>query len=182
MHNSDDKKLKKRYSWIWLLLFVAMAAAIGYRLLLVGVAPIVIADNDEMIFDDFGFALVSQKWTDEIRAASGESIKADGRFLIVVLRTSNHAILVDFKVDPARFVIDTNAGQRISISPAAQPFVDEFGTEMTSLAGGASSDRKFVFDVPKDAENLKLRVVFGGRFVEIADWFLLGDRYFKISP
>ncbi len=125
--------------------------------------------------DDFGFTMTGQQWVSEIKDAEG-MVEPNGKFLILTVHVANHAKRVDFTFDPNQIVVESDDGRRFLLSHLGQAAQDPHGEQKTTLAAGDSCDRDIVFDIPTNANNLRMRVIFGGRFGEVLEWLFFGDR------
>jgi hypothetical protein len=177
-----EKNNRKKSGLVWIgwVIGLVVLSAICLRFTLVGWKPVRIATGQELMVDDFGFTIESQRWSDEIPEADA-IIKPDGVFLILSFAVFNHAKRVDFTFDPHQVVVEDNGGRRFRLSTDGQAAVDSMAESRSVLAAGQSCRRSLVFDIPDDAENLRARMLFGGRLSEIADWLIYGDRYFLLA-
>lgn len=115
----------------------------------------------EIRYDDFWFAAVSAR-----RApAAGTRAPASGLFLIVTLRVSNRAKVVDFRFRTESALLVDERGREWRPSPeataalrAAEGREDPFATE---LAHGESREGELVYDVPADLRGPQLRLSWG---------------------
>ena len=100
--------------------------------------------------------------------------------MIVKLRCSNQNDNVDFEFRLEQFAIDWNRN-RYRVARDAQEHIVEHGMDTTRVTGGENAHRKFLFDVPTDAQEMKLRVILGGTLGAIVDYLNLGDRFIKLK-
>jgi uncharacterized protein DUF4352 len=120
----------------------------------------------EIRYDDFRFAALSAR-----RApAAGTLAPENGLFLIVTLRVSNRAKVVDYRFrTESAVLVDGRGGEwrpsaeATAALRAAEGKGDPFATE---LAPGESREGEFVYDVPADLRRPELRFSWGGSVAE----------------
>ncbi len=174
----ESKPKQITYRWFWYL-FLIGALLLIVRCGIVATQVQAIGMGQELMADDFGFTVVGMERLSQISQA-GEVVKPSGQFAVINLQVANHAQRVDFHFDPSIVIMEDEIGQRYRLAQGPQNLIDEYATSINTLAAGENCRRKIVFDIPMDVGHPKLRIAFGGRIGEIADWLLYGNRWLEI--
>ncbi len=127
----------------------------------------------EIVYDDFGFAVLEHR----TEAKIGDAVPR-GTFHVVRLEVRNHAKRVDYELDAHRPVLFDEQGHEYEISADGQRALDATSTSprRSAIGPGESYVSDLVFDAPEGARDLRLRVSWGGKFVDVVDDVVCGSR------
>lgn len=144
--------------------------------------------GEEIRYDDFGFT-VARVTKSQTVGSRERLVRAYGTFWIVDLEIKNHARRVSYRMDShVPRLVDEN-GREIPVSGRGQSALDaqqypEEGNDTmkpTSVGPGERLVTTLVFDVPDDAGDARLKLVFGGSIGEMLDYVFLGRRRFALN-
>lgn len=170
---------------------VSLGVLLGTLALFGGVAYVrqdrLVNVGEEIRYDDFGFTVAAVKQTETI-GPKGRQVHAYGMFWIIDLAVENHARRVSYRMDSHVPLLVDEAGREIPVSGRGQsaleavrdPVFGDDAMKQTGLGPGDHLVTTLVFDVPEDAGNVRLKLVFGGRIGEVLDYVFLGERRFAL--
>lgn len=170
---------------------VAVLVLGGIVVLLAGIKSIrqnrLVNVGEEILYDDFGFTVAKVTKSDTV-GAKERRVRAYGTFWIVDLEVRNHARRVSYRMDSHVPRLVDEGGREIPVSGRGQSALDaqrypEEGNDTlkpTSLGPGDRLVSTLVFDVPDDAGDVRLKLVFGGKIGEVLDYVFLGRRRFSL--
>ncbi|MFN0006828.1 MAG: DUF4352 domain-containing protein [Planctomycetota bacterium] len=144
--------------------------------------------GEEIRYDDFGFTVAKVTKTGAV-GSKERLVRAYGTFWVLDLEIKNHARRVSYRMDSHVPWLVDEAGREIPVSGRGQSALDaqlfpEEGNDTlkpTSLGPGDSLVSTLVFDVPDDAGDVRLKLVFGGTIGEMLDFVFLGRRRFALN-
>ena len=170
---------------------IALGVLLGALTLVSGVAFLrqdrLVNVGEEILYDDFGFTV--QAVTKAKAVGSKERlVRAYGTFWVVDLEVENHARRVSYRMDSHVPRLVDEQGREIPVSGRGQSALDaqrnpELGNDAVKPSSLGPGDRlvtTLVFDVPDDAGNARLKLVFGGKVGEVLDYVFLGERRFAL--
>jgi hypothetical protein len=156
---------------------LAILALLNRRTQIVGL-------NQEIQFDDFGFAALGTRQAETV-GASANAARAQGVYEIVTMRVVNHALRVDFTFDKATVVLVDEQGNEYHWSADAQRAFDATRARNELCAepipAGASCVTDVVFDVPATARIAQVRIS-GGAVGDVLDIIFYGKRRIALPP
>lgn len=170
---------------------IALAILLGTLTLVSGVAYLrqnrLVNVGEEILYDDFGFTVDSVKKAKTV-GSKDRPVRAYGTFWVVDLEVENHARRVSYRMDSHAPRLVDEAGREIPVSGRGQSALDaqrdpEFGNDAVKPSSLGPGDRlvtTLVFDVPDDAGDVRLKLVFGGTVGEVLDYVFLGERRFAL--
>lgn len=172
----------KSMAWRWLLLGVMLVCVLGLLFVSLARHDVLAPPGQEIVWDDFGFALEGVSESTEV-GPPGERVRPKGRFVVVHLRTTNHAQRVDYDLAGHTPLLESESGARWSPDPAATSALRrELGLAApTSIAPGAKDVSPFVYDVPAGSVPVRVRITWGGDALQTLDLILFGDRALAIE-
>jgi hypothetical protein len=143
--------------------------------------------GEEILYDDFGFTVLGVEKLKSV-GPPGRNVHAYGTFWVVDLEVRNHARRVSYHVDSHVPLLVDGSGREIPVSGRGQAAFDaghgaaatDDGTKLSSLGPGDHLVTPLVFDVPDDAGDVRLKLVFGGAVGEVLDYVFLGNRRFRL--
>jgi hypothetical protein len=143
--------------------------------------------GEEILYDDFGFTVESVVQSKAV-GSKDRLVRAYGTFWIVDLEIVNHARRVSYRMDSHVPRLVDEAGREIPVSGRGQSALDaqrdpEQGNDAVKPSSLGPGDRlvtTLVFDVPDDAGDVRLKLVFGGKVGEVLDYVFLGERRFVL--
>lgn len=166
----------------WAAARAIMLALVGYALLytlaIVAVAELTpqrtIPMGQPQSFDDWRIAVASASQTDTL-TADGQSVTAQGRFLVVTLRVTSTAKRVSQREQIADVYLLDSAGRRYEVSDPGQNALIDAGQSGqlldTLIDPGGSFTHTVAFDTPADATGFAI-VIAHDAFPGIA---IIGD-------
>lgn len=170
---------------------IALGVLLGALTLVSGVAFLrqdrLVNVGEEILYDDFGFTV--QAVTKAKAVGSKERlVRAYGTFWVVDLEVENHARRVSYRMDSHDPRLVDEQGREIPVSGRGQSALDaqrdpEMGNDAVKPSSLGPGDRlvtTLVFDVPDDAGDVRLKLVFGGKVGEVLDYVFLGERRFSL--
>jgi hypothetical protein len=166
---------------------LAIGAALLVVLSLCGILALLRRDQsakigEEVRYDDFAFRVLGVRRIDAI----GTLAAPVGRELLVVrLEVENKARRVDYELDKHGVRIEDAAGNRTLPDEAwtrALALEAHAPPRPGALHPGETFATDIVFEVPADSTRLRLRIVWGGEFLEGLDELVSGDRTFTLLP
>jgi hypothetical protein len=168
--------------------FVVVGLSIG-TIGVVGLLALVRHDvavpfGGEILWDDFGFGVVSARTASEL-GTEEHLVHPHGVFVIVGLKVSNHAQRVDYGTSKHTAVLHDSTGNEYRVDPWAQ---SALGSEPgrpnrapARLAAGESCVTELVYDVPSSASGFYLKISWGGELVDAVDAVVFGDRRIEVA-
>ena len=144
--------------------------------------------GEEILYDDFGFTVAKVTKSDTVGPRE-RRVRAYGTFWIVDLEVRNHARRVSYRLDSHVPLLVDEGGREIPLSGRGQSALDaqqnpvdgNDAMKPTSLGPGDRLVTTLVFDVPEDAGDVRLKLVFGGKIGEMLDYVFLGRRRFALN-
>ncbi|MCY2959708.1 MAG: hypothetical protein NTY35_06040 [Planctomycetota bacterium] len=164
-------------TWRWTLIGGAVVLVLGLSVATLLRHDVLAPRGKEILWDDFGFALEDVSKVAEVGSA-GEILRPAGQFVVVRLRTTNHAQRVDYDLASHVPILENAAGDHWAPDPAATSALRrELGVGAVSgIAAGEVDVSPFVFDLPLGVEPARVRITFGGEALQMLDLVLFGDR------
>jgi hypothetical protein len=136
--------------------------------------------GQEIEIDDFAFAALGSGQAKRVGA-----LDAAGIFYTVEFRVSNNAKRIGFTFRPDTAVLVDGNGTEYHVSePARSAWFSATGEPdacARELKPGEVCVTTLVFDVPASARAPYLKMSFGGRFFEIADALMYGNRVIQLK-
>lgn len=144
--------------------------------------------GEEILYDEFGFTVAKVTKSDMV-GPKERRVRAYGTFWIVDLEVKNHASRVSYRMDSHDPRLVDARGHEIPVSGRgqsaldAQMYPDEGNDTVkpTSLGPGDRLVTTLVFDVPDDAGDARLKLVWGGKIGEVLDYVFIGRRRFALN-
>ena len=134
--------------------------------------------NVPIRFDDFAFTVVAA------RKDVGEGLPEGRAHYVVTLRVANRAKRVDFRFREEDVVLIDAAGREYRVSPAAQRAHEAANGQIDPtakpLAAGTVVLKDLIFDVPRDVEQPRMRVMPGGPVGNVLETVFFGRKQFKL--
>jgi hypothetical protein len=136
-------------------------------------------------YDDFFFTVEDASRlpapAEPVRARPGEPGAGDADYLVRI-KVENRAKRVPFQFSGQFFVFVDPAGNRPMIRPSAErsPSGDLSPPALYVLQAGESRSVDYVFSLPGDLKDLRLRVMTGGPVGDFLDWLLFGRKEFQL--
>ncbi|MBI5362290.1 MAG: DUF4352 domain-containing protein [Planctomycetes bacterium] len=131
----------------------------------------------EIVHDDFGFRV---ECVDSEHTLADGAVYPAGRFLVVHLAITNHAKRVPFALDTWTPVLVDGTGRVFEPHARAQAALASEVGEAAEFAGsierGTSITKLAVYDVPKDARDLRLEIHWGGALVNLLENLIFGEK------
>lgn len=168
---------------------VVIVGLVIATVLVVGLISVVrhdetVGPGGEIRWDDFGFGVVNSRTVTELGPVE-HRVHARGMFHVVSLKVANHAQRVDYDMSKHTPVLFDAAGNEYRVDPAAQAALEtELGDARrvpARIAAGESCVTEFVYDVPAVAQDLHLKISWGGEFIDTVDFVLFGDRRIAVA-
>ena len=133
--------------------------------------------GEELVSDDFGFRIAGVRETPSITNPTGR-LAAEGVFCVVALTVANHAVGVPYRMDQHHAILCDAAGRKYLVARTAQEALErgECVPRRAVLEPGEECTEEIVFEIPRDARELSLRISWGGPLVDAAEYVVFGDR------
>ena len=143
--------------------------------------------GEEIRYDDFGFTVEDVTRT-KVVGSRDRQVRAYGTFWVVELLVENHARRGRYRMSSHLPRLVDERGHEFAVSERGQAALDaqrlpelgEEGMKPSSLGPGDRHVTTLVFDVPDDAGDVRLKLVFGGKVGEVLDYVFLGQRRFAL--
>ncbi len=134
-------------------------------------------------FDDFDFT-VEQASPLSGTAGPSEAQRPAGDFAdyVVRMRVDNRARRVPFTFSGQSFAFADLTGKHPRMRPSAElsPSGERLPPASRTLQAGESATVDYVFSLPPDHEDLRLRVLSSGPVGDLLEWLLFGTKQFKL--
>ena len=143
-----------------------------------------VAPGQEIRYDDFAFAVQESRALESL-GEDPSAPRAQGVFQLVTLSLVNHASRVDCRLADFTPLLVDAAGVDHAVDEDALRFLAERRGSADPCAGavpaGASCTTELVFDVPRDAGELHLRISCGGtRITDLLDCAFFGRKTMRL--
>jgi hypothetical protein len=143
--------------------------------------------GEEIRYDDFGFTVRGVTKSKTV-GSKDQPVRAYGTFWIVDLDVRNHAKRVSYRMESHVPLLVDERGRELPVSGRGQGALDaQYDLETSydamkpsSVGPGQNLVTPLVFDVPDDAGDVRLKLVFGGAVGEVLDYVFLGRRRFVL--
>lgn len=143
-----------------------------------------VGPGGEILWDDFGFSVGKSQTVSEL-GPDDHLVHPSGQFVIVDLNVTNHAKRVDYDTSKHTVVLFDDEGNEYRVDPWAQAALESTPgwthRPPRRLAAGAAWVTQLVFDVPKNAHGLYLKISWGGAFIDTVDDVVFGDRRMQLA-
>jgi len=170
---------------------LALVVLLGTLTLAGGVAYVrqdrLVNVGEEIRYDDFGFTVEDVTRT-QVAGPKDHPVRSYGTFWVVDLLVENHARRVSYRMGSHTPRLVDEHGHEYPVSRRGQAALDaqrnpelaEDGMKPSSLGPGDRHVTTLVFDVPDDAGDVRLKLVWGGKVGEVLDYVFLGERRFAL--
>jgi hypothetical protein len=134
-------------------------------------------------FDDFDFTVEHASPRSGSAGASGaQRPDADFSDYVIRMRVDNRAKRVPFKFSGQSFVFVDLTGKYPMMRPSTElsPSRERLPLASRTLQAGESATVDYVFSLPPDHENLRLKILSSGPVGDLLEWLLFGTKQFKL--
>jgi hypothetical protein len=135
-------------------------------------------------FDDFVFTVedAARLPADSAGSKGGESSSADPGDYLVRMRVDNRAKRVPFTFSGQSFAFVDLTGKNPMTRPSAErsPSGELVPLTPRTLKAGESATVEYVYSLPPEHGNLRLRVLSSGPLGDLLEWLFFGIKQFKL--
>jgi hypothetical protein len=134
-------------------------------------------------FDDFDFTVLDgSPLSKDAGPPGGERPAADLADYLVRMRVDNRAKRVPFTFSGQSFAFVDLTGKYPMMRPSTElsPSGERLPLASRTLQAGESATVDYVFSLPPDHEDLRLKVLSSGPVGDLLEWLLFGTKHFKL--